>query len=54
MNEYIKILIQHIENYDMINSIVFNDERQIIFDKIISIRKVNIKIPSLYGIRVTK
>ena len=39
MNEYIKILIQHIEKYDMINSIVFNDERQIVLDKIISIRK---------------
>ena len=37
--DYIKILINHIENYNMINSIVFNDIRQSILDVVSSIRK---------------
>lgn len=39
MEEYIKIIIDYVERFDMINSIIFNDNRQIVFDIFVSIRK---------------
>ena len=39
MYNYLTILIKHIEKYDMINSIVFNDQRKFVFNIMNSIRK---------------
>ena len=39
MRNYLKILVKHVEKYDMFNSIVFNDKRQFILDIMTSIRK---------------
>ena len=38
MYEYIRILINYVEKYDMVNSILFNDKRQTIFEIIELIR----------------
>ena len=39
MHEYLKILIKHVEENDMVNSIIINDKRIIVLDTLKSIRK---------------
>lgn len=38
-NEYAKLIIEYVEKYDMINSLIFNDGRKEVLEKLKSIRK---------------